>query len=418
MRVLLVAIGSYGDVFPFIGLGRALRERGHHVTLITNENFKPFADQEQIDFVELYSAQEYAEQSQYLRMAKPREARRSIALLMAKFPLKLISKTYELITQRYVRGETLVAAQAWAYGARIAQEKLGVPLATLHVEPICFRTIYDIPILPGWCPQLVPRLAFWVIDQIADRMLGSQINAFRAELGLPPVSGVIKSWWQSPQLVLGMFPDWFVPPQPDWPPNTELAGFPLYDQGDLAEIPGELDAFLSEGTPPLVFSQSSWMQRANEYFAVSAEAAARLGRRAILLTIHPDQIPTSLPPGVRHFRYIPYSKVLPRAVVHVHPGGIGTVAQSLAAGIPQLIVPVVADQPDNSCRLQRLGVSSHVRPAAYRLEKLTSKLQFLLESAEVAERCKFYAAKLRDHNALEKASLALERLHEKWQPRR
>ena len=69
------------------------------------------------------------------------------------------------------------------------------------------------------------------------RKLAGPINAVRAEMGLrEPVRGIMRDWWMSPQRVLALFPDWFAPRRGDWPPQTVLTRFPLYD-GDLALDP-------------------------------------------------------------------------------------------------------------------------------------------------------------------------------------
>ena len=170
----------------------------------------------------------------------------------------------------------------------------------------------------------------------------------------------MKYWWNSPQLVVGFFPEWFNPPQPDYPPNTLLPGFPLERSEDGANL-GEVEQFLAEGEPPLVFTQSSVTLDANRFFTVSIAVSQILHRRAILLTPHADQIPQPLPPGIRHFPFVPLDKVLPRSLAHIYHGGIGAIAHTLAAGIPQITVPWVYDQPDNSQRLKRLGVSEYVR---------------------------------------------------------
>ena len=107
---------------------------------------------------------------------------------------------------------------------------------------------------------------------------------------------------------------------------------------------------------------------------------------------------------------MPLSTLLPRAAAIVHHGGMGTLGHALAAGVPQLTVPMVLDQFDNSRRLQRLGVSANVRSSAYRPAGITRMLRQLLESPEVAERCRHYAARLREDRPFEKVCLALEQL--------
>src|SRR5262249_23103027 len=149
-------------------------------------------------------------------------------------------------------GRTIVVAPGTAFGARIAQEKLGVPLVTFHLQPAILRSVYDSPCY-GF-PDVIGRLPRWgrravaaLVDKfLIDRMLAPEINAFRAELGLPPVRRIFY-WANSPQLVLGLFPDWFAAPQPDWPLNTRLTGFPRYDETNVRPCPPDVEGFLASG---------------------------------------------------------------------------------------------------------------------------------------------------------------------------
>src|SRR5207249_10540808 len=90
-------------------------------------------------------------------------------------------------------------------------------------------------------------------------------------------------------------------------------------------------------------------------FRNAIEACRLLGERGILLTKFGQQLPTPLPPFVRHCDYAPFRKLFPHCGGVVHHGGVGTTAQALAAGIPQLVLPMAWDQPDNAVRIQRLG---------------------------------------------------------------
>jgi rhamnosyltransferase subunit B len=194
-------------------------------------------------------------------------------------------------------------------------------------------------------------------------------------------------------------------------------GFPLVDREREANgPPDELDQFLVEGDPPIIFSQGSAVRDVRDFFKVSAEVAHQLGRRAVFLTPHVEQIPKDLPPGVRYFGFVPF-RLPRRAVAHVHHGGIGTMAYTLAAGIPQLTVPLTLDQPDNSWRLKRLGVSDYLRPRKYKTREVVRALGALLESPAVAERCRFYAAKCHAEKSLENICQALEELHAKSRDR-
>ena len=72
----------------------------------------------------------------------------------------------------------------------------------------------------------------------------------RQTLGLNPVRHITRTWWHSPTTVIGMFPDWFAPNQPDWPCHVQLTGFPLFDELGTTETPPHVKTFLETGSPP------------------------------------------------------------------------------------------------------------------------------------------------------------------------
>jgi rhamnosyltransferase subunit B len=403
----LVSIGTAGDLLPFIALGKALRGRGHDVTVLGNDYFRPVAEREKLGFVAVCSAQEHIRRTEQRNgWTLRRSFQEGADNLLADMP-----RVYEAIAAHYVPGETIVAAAGMMFGARIAQEKLGLPLATVHLYPLCFRSIHDVVSWPRWVPHCLRTVMYRLLDRATDSRLAPAINAFRAGLGLPPVRRIVSSWWNSPQLVLGLFPDWLSRPREDWPANTVLTGFPLYDSLQPFHEEREIDDFLAAGEAPLVFSHSSAVHDASAFFTDSIRVARSLDRRALLLTPHAEQLPRPLPPGIRHFRFVPHSRLLPRSAALIHHGGIGTAFQALAAGIPQLIAPIFLDQPDNGRRLTHLGVADTLRHGTYPPAVATRKLRQLLESSEVTRRCQSYAALCRQDAAAEKACQALERLH-------
>jgi UDP:flavonoid glycosyltransferase YjiC (YdhE family) len=405
MHALLMGYGVAGDILPLVRLGHALRQRGHRATLAASGYFKAVAVKHGLEFIELSSADDY--QRGIFGESNDRPKPRNYVPQVLQDVVRRMDDVYHIIADHYVLGETVVAAHGLLLGARIAQEKLGVPLATVHTQPLYFDSVYDRGRLPVWVHRLGRRL----FHRIGHHMLGKRINAFRARLDLAPMSDVF-AWWNSPQMVLGLFPEWYASPQRDWPPNACLVGFPLGDERTQGQAgtPTELDDFIAAGSPPILFSQGSVKRDAGDFFKVSAEVAQLLGRRAIFLTPHAEQVPKDLPPEVRYFGFVPF-RLPKRAAAHVHHGGLGTIAYTLAAGIPQITVPVVMDQPDNSWRLKRLGVSDVLRPRQYRVGQVARKLKVLMESPAVAERCRFFSDKCHQERPLEDFCEALEGLH-------
>jgi UDP:flavonoid glycosyltransferase YjiC (YdhE family) len=212
----------------------------------------------------------------------------------------------------------------------------------------------------------------------------------------------------SPQRIIGLFPEWYAPPQPDWPAHARQTGFPLYDEGEVQQLSPEAETFLAEGPNPIVFTPGSGMQHAHRFFAASVEACRRLGRRGALLTPFAEQIPDGLPDGVRHFAYLPFSRALPHAAALVHHGGIGTMSQALAAGVPQLITPYAFDQPDTAARIRRLGVGDAIQPRSYNAETATAALKRLLSSDAAAVEARKCAELIRRCSPLDETCRLIE----------
>lgn len=416
LHILLVPLGSAGDVHPFVAVGAALRQRGHLVTVITSPVFERLVRHVGLEFVPVGTAEDF---DVLLQDPHLWEFRRGFEVV-AKAVLTATPQIYQIISERYVAGETIVAAAGLAFGARIAQERLGVPLATIQLQPAAFQSVYQSPVLHPWLsridllPRPLKRGVFRFTYFLADRIVGPETNRFRAALGLPPARRFLSDWWHSPRRVIGLFPEWFGPPQPDWPSQTRLTGFPLYDETGIEPVPSDLARFLSDaedqGDRPIVFTPGSAMRHGRRFFEASVEACQHLGRRGLLLTRYPDQLPAPLPTQVRHFDYVPFSQLLPRCAALVHHGGVGTLAQGLAAGVPQLVMPMAHDQADNATRLQRLGAGRALRPTLYRGPAVARELAHLLSSPEVAASCAAAAAKVREREAVEGACDLIEQL--------
>ncbi len=397
IHFLLVALGSAGDVHPFVGIGRALRARGHRVTLITNPYFQSLVGAAGLEFVPVLTEEALLEGMRNPDLFHPH---RGFSVVARQLMLPCLRELYTLLDERVGTGPTVIAAPGTALGARVMSEKRGVPLATIHLQPVMIRSLIESPRFPlmlmgDRVPRWYKRLQFWVADNVViDRLLSPELNAFRRELGMPPVRGIMREWWNSPQCLIGLFPDWFAAPQADWPPNVTLTGFPLWDESEISQSPPGLEEFLAAGSPPIIFTPGSAMMHGRAFFQAAIEACRRLGRRGLFITKFADQLPARLPTDISHFSVIPFSRVFPQAAAVVHHGGVGTCSQGLAAGVPQLVMPMSHDQPDNAGRLTRLGVAAELKPKQFRGPRVAAQLRTLIGNPSVLARCQSLAARM------------------------
>lgn len=411
LNVILIPLGSSGDVNPFVALGRALQARGHKVTMITNGHFETLARRSGFAFEPLGTEEDYRAVLELPDIWHPTEG---FKIVMQWGTLNTMRPLFEMIESRNVPGETVVAAPVTAFGARIAQEKLGIPLVSVCLQPPMFRSSTKVSKLGGFpvssrMPGWWNRTLYWAADRLViDPLLGPQTNAFRSELGLPPVRRFFNEWWYSPERIIGFFPDWFAPPPPDWPAQLALTGFPLYDEDDVCDRSPELEAFLRAGEPPIAFTPGSAMRHGKEFFGASVDACTRLGRRGVLVSPFRDQIPAELPASVCAIDFVPFSRLFPRSAAVVHHGGIGTSSQALAAGVPQLIMPMAHDQFDNAARLERLGVASSLSPRKFRGPAIARALARLIGSDRVSQECRLASERLRNANPFPESCRLIE----------
>ena len=382
----MTPVGSSGDVHPYVGLGRVLRARGHAVTLLTAEPHRAVVESAGLGFAPIYSADDYHAATHDPDLWHPRRGLTKV-LEMA---VRGLEPTWRALEEHHQPGRTMIVGHPLAFGARAFEERTGTPAATIHLAPSSLRTAFQVPALPPGVD--ISRMPLWfkqglwrLVDRTAiDPQIAPALNQWRATKGLPPVRRVFESWLNSPHGVIGLFPGWFGARQPDWPATFHHASFPLWDDPHGAPLDAELEGFLAAGPPPVVFSPGSANRHAAGFFAAGAAALQRLGRRGLFLTGYPEQLPRGLPGAILHRAYAPFSAVLPRAAAVVHHGGIGSLAQGLAAGIPQLMMPMGFDQPDNALRARRLGVARWLSPARFTAARVTRALGALLGDPEVA----------------------------------
>src|SRR5262249_14104587 len=156
------------------------------------------------------------------------------------------------------------------------------------------------------------------------------------------------------------------------------------------------------GDRPVAFTLGTGMMYAAGFFREALEACRLLGVRGIFLTKYGRQLPAPLPPFVRYCEFAPFRQLFPLCAAVVHHGGVGTTAKALAAGTPQLILPLAFDQLDNATRVQRLGVGGRLQPNQRSGLHIAQALAELM-TPQVRARCRAIAARFGNADALDTA---------------
>jgi rhamnosyltransferase subunit B len=420
-RIVLATFGSLGDLHPFLALAIELAARGHRVAIATHEYYRSKIEAEGIGF---FPVRPDGTPDDRELIAYAMDVKKGPERVLREIVLPVLRESYADLLAA-ARGADLLVSHPLTFAVPVAAEALGIRWASVVLSPIGFFSAFDPPVIPPypWLARLRglgPRFNQRIMDFGRRAVLPwtEPVRRLRAELGLPPGENPIFEGQHAPHLVLALFSSLLGAPQPDWPPQTVQAGFTFYDRhGGPAELPRELANFLAAGEPPLVFTLgSAAVLNPGSFFAESAAAAQRLGRRAVLVGVELVGVETQaeaqagLPESILAVQYAAYSRIFPRAAAIVHQGGIGTVGQALAAGRPMLVVPFSHDQPDNAARLVRLGVARTLGRGRYSAARAAAALRPLLSDPRYAERAAAAGEQVRREDGLGTACAAIERL--------
>lgn len=386
---VVVTIGSAGDLFPFMRVALALKESGHQVTMLGPQQHAPFVEPTGLAFHGLPADEAVLDHPDLWHPT------RGLAVVWnATRPAMAQVPAFVAALPPGERIVLLVHPLALPEADLCRARRPGLKVAAAYLAPSNLPTVHDPLLLGPWpVPRWVPLgLRRWLWRRLGDALINPvalpDVNTARAAHGLAPVADLVEYIVQVPDLSVTLFPAWFAPTQPDWPQPLVRSGFPLYDPSPQAELSPTVARFLEEGPKPVVFTPGTGNRQAGYYFRCALDACARRGLRAILLTPHRAQLPAHLPTPVLWQDYVPLRVLLPHVAALVHHGGIGTVAEALRAGTPQLVVPLAHDQFDNAARVSSLGVGNSLHARRLTSGRLEKRLEELVGNTGVMEACR------------------------------
>jgi len=379
-RIALSTLGSLGDLHPVMGLGLGLQARGHDVVLVTSELYRNKVEAAGLPFSTLRPLTS-PDDPQMLEQVL--HSRKGPEYLIRTVLMPYLEEMYADLW-RATEGADLLISGEVVLAAPLVAEKRRLPWTSVILAPFSFFSIHDPPAFPflPWTQFLTraPPAAQHLLLQVAKLVIrgwGEPIVRMRRSLGLRASRDPLLSDRFSPHLNLAMFSPVLGKPQRDWPGNTVQTGFVFYDQ-DEAVVGRPFEDFLLSGSAPITFTLgSAAVMQPGRFFEESVAAARLLGRRALLL-MGKNAPPQGLAGDVFVAEYAPYSGVFHRSAAVAHQGGVGTSAQALRAGVPQLVMPYAFDQPDNAMRVRRMGVGLSIGRRSYGAAAAARRLERLL----------------------------------------
>ncbi|MET7331984.1 glycosyltransferase [Nonomuraea sp. NPDC005650] len=387
MRVLIVGVGTRGDVAPYTGLGARLREAGHRVAIAAHE---PHAE-----LVAGAGLEHRPIPGDPLPLLFP-GAGVSLAARARMFARYAAQVTDGIVEAAEQGADILLLGVAASAGYHVA-EAMGVPSMGVHLQPV--EPTGDFPPVTSalgrsfgrWGNRAAGRLAFAVPSPVH----AGSARALRARLGLPPMSSraVYRRRESTRWRVFHGYSPLVLPRPADWREGLEVRGY-WWPERQPGWAPDDVLAdFVGSGPPPVFVGFGSQVAaRAEEFTDRAVRALRRAGLRGVLQT----GVPGLLGDDVLGVGDVPHDWLFPRMAAVAHHCGSGTTGAGLRAGVPAVGLPAVNDQPLWAARLAALGVAPDAVPfRRLSAERLAAALHAAVTEVSYRRRAAALATRIR-----------------------
>lgn len=388
MHIVLIAIGSRGDVEPCVALGRGLLRAGFRVTVILPGDLEHVALDHGVPSIgapfEARTVMTAGPGQRWITEAsgsRAAEARHLTALMDSV--ADLAADTIELVPD----DADLVISGALTYDgtAALAQHRgiRHILALLLPVTPTRNGASTIFAALPNRKSRLNTFSAF--VGSIgAYRVYHGPATVIRERLGMPP--GSLREYFATARdtpALLATSPS-LVPAVPEWNPQVFQTGHWHLPAVDDWAPPQGLSDFLDDGPAPVYLGFGSMTSADAQRVAEQVVAGVRRsGVRALIGTgwsgVDLDGLLTSADAGlIAPVGETPHDWLFARVAGAVHHGGAGTTVSAARSGIPQWVVPHLGDQPYWGRRVAAIGIgpdpvpqhrldAEHVRTAVRRM---------------------------------------------------
>ncbi len=395
MRIAIIALGTRGDVQPYIALGKGLKEAGDTVRLVTTQEFETLVIAQGLEFWCMRgNTQAKMEENKELSEILEHGNFLKIFRLMAKEAQRT---AIELLDDGFAACQgmdLLITGLVSIFICLSLAEKLKIPLLQTYLVP--FTPTKDFPsvLVPPTLPNLggaFNRLSQLLVRQLIWSGMQTMFNQGRKKvLGLPPASFSKPFHFNHSEGLptLYGFSPFVVPAPADWGADNHVTGYWFLDSDANWTPPPVLLDFLQAGPAPVYIGFGSMSSRnPQETAELALKALKKTNQRALLFSGWGGLQKTDLPDSVMMIDSTPHAWLFPRVAAVVHHGGAGTTAAGLRAGVPSIVIPFNFDQPFWGKRVHELGVGPELIPRSkLTVDRLAQAIQEAVTNTTMRQR--------------------------------
>ncbi|MFO0554219.1 MAG: glycosyltransferase [Polyangiaceae bacterium] len=415
MKIGIATLGSRGDVQPFLALAVALARRGHTVRLATNEPFQGFVEAGGIEFYPLggdikHIVGDRGRAALLAAEGRPLASLRALREHVGPLVREGLSRMGDALA-----GCDVVMGQLLAPGAVHYAERHDLPYFDVAYDPIAPTWEFAHPGAPPSLGRgLASRLSYFAAEQVFWQAFRPDLARYRREvLGLEPTSLLgptgLRSRNRRPALI--GFSGVLVPRPRDWPEDVLTTG-PWLLQSDppAPDEAARISRFLEAGSRPVYIGFGSMtVPRPDVMTDICVTALRKANRRAIISAGWGGAARRADSSDVLFVDDVPHAWLFPKMAAIVHHGGQGTTAEATRAGVPQLVVPFLADQPFWGHRVWKAGIGPEpILISALGADNLARALE-VMSLPDMVARAAAAGARAREEPGADRAAVLIER---------
>jgi len=365
MHLSIVALGSRGDVQPYLALGRGLQAAGNQVQICADELFENLVTSAGLVFTPVTGAPVDMMQQNLSRYGGPIKL---LSWLERHF--KPLARQFFSDLEYVTRHTDAILYSTLAFAGYHVAEKHRIPALAVYNVPITPTHAFQCPSFPPaptWLPfkRSYNWFSFRFANQVFIHLIKPIVNECRRDvLGLKALPASFYRRLDVSQLpiVYGFSPN-LLPRPEDWGDWLQVSGQWFLDDPIEWQPPDILLRFLEAGKPPVYVGFGSMVDEQIERATrIVLGALQRADQRGILLGGWGGLGRGNLPGTILRLDSVPHHWIFPHVSAVVHHGGAGTTATGLRYGRPTVVVPFFADQPFWGERVHRFGCGPHPIP--------------------------------------------------------
>ncbi|KAL0284209.1 UNVERIFIED_CONTAM: Sterol 3-beta-glucosyltransferase UGT80A2 [Sesamum angustifolium] len=371
LQIVMLIVGTRGDVQPFVAIGKRLQDYGHRVRLATHSNFKEFVLTSGLEFYPLGGDPKVlAGWPSEIPVQRNQMKEIIYSLLPA-------CKEPDIDSGIPFKADAIIANPP-AYGHTHVAEALKIPIHIFFTMPWTPTSEFPHP-LSRVKQSAGYRLSYQIVDSLIWLGIRDMINDVRKKkLKLRPVTYLSGSQGSESDIPYGyIWSPHLVPKPQDWGPKVDVVGFCFLDLATNYEPPESLLNWLKAGPKPIYIG----LFKPEKMTQIIVEALEITKQRGI---INKGWGGLGELAEEKDFVYLldncPHDWLFLQCAAVVHHGGAGTTAAGLKAACPTTIIPFFGDQPFWGDRVHARGVGPPPIPVdEFSLQKLVDAIKFMLD---------------------------------------